>query len=101
MGEVISTRLPEEILRDLKEIEEEEKADRATVVRRLLAWAVKLWKAEKALRLYREGKVTLWRAARIADLTLREMMEYAAREGVQFQYSQKDLEEDIEAALRE
>lgn len=101
MTEVISTRVPEEIAKNLKEIEKEEKTDRATIVRKLLARAIEQWKMERALRLYREGKVTLWRAARIAGITLREMMELAAKEGIQFQYSQKDLEEDIEAALKE
>ena len=99
--EIISTRIPEEVARDLKEIEKEEKTDRATLVRKLLARAIEQWKIEHALRLYREGKVTLWRAARLADITLREMMELAAKEGIQFKYTTKDLEEDIKAALRE
>jgi len=101
MTEVISTRVPNEIARDLREIAKEEKADRATVIRKLLARAIEQWKIERALRLYRERKVTLWRAARLAGVTLREMMELAAKEGIQFQYSEKDLEEDIEAALKE
>lgn len=101
MTEVISTRVSEEIARDLKEIEREEKTDRATVIRKLLARAIEEWKTERALRLYREGKVTLWRAARLAGITLREMMKLTAEEGIQFQYSEKDLEEDIEAALKE
>ncbi|MEM4298472.1 MAG: UPF0175 family protein [Nitrososphaerota archaeon] len=101
MAEVISTRVPKEIVDALREIEEEEKADRATVVRKLLASAIQQWRMQKALRLYREGRVTLWRAARLAGVTLREMMELAAREGIQFQYTRKDLEEDISAALKE
>jgi len=101
MTEIISTRVPEEVARDLKEIEKEEKTDRATIVRRLLARAIEQWKIERALRLYREGKVTLWRAARLAGITLREMMELTAKEGIQFKYTAKDLEEDIRAALTE
>jgi predicted HTH domain antitoxin len=85
----------------LKEIEEEEKTDRATVIRKLLVRGIKQWKIERALRLYREGKATLWRAARLAGVTLREMMEMAAKEGIQFQYTPKDLEEDIEAAMKD
>ncbi len=101
MTEIISTRIPSEIAKDLKEIEEEEKTDRATLVRKLLARAIEQWKMERALRLYREGKVTLWRAARLGGITLREMMELAAKEGIQFKYTAKDLEEDIKAALTE
>lgn len=101
MTEIISTRIPDEVARDLKEIEKEEKTDRATVVRKLLARAIEQWKTERALRLYREGKVTLWRAARLASITLREMMELATKQGIQFKYTAKDLEEDIKAALTE
>jgi len=97
--EVISARVPRDIVEALREIEREEKSDRATVIRKLLARAIEQWKVERALRLYREGKVTLWRAARLAGVTLREMMELAAREGVEFRYSERDLGEDIEAAL--
>ena len=101
MTEIISTRVPDDIAKDLKEIEKEEKSDRATVVRKLLARAIEQWKMERALRLYRNGKVTLWRAARLGGITLREMMELAAKEGIQFKYTPKDLEEDIKAALTE
>jgi len=101
MTEIISTRIPDEVARDLKEIEKEEKTDRATLVRKLLARAIEQWKMDRALRLYREGKVTLWRAARLAGITLREMMELATKQGIQFKYTTKDLEEDIEAALTE
>jgi predicted HTH domain antitoxin len=101
MTEVISTRIPDEVAKDLKEIEKEEKPDRATIVRKLLATGIQQWKTERALRLYKEGKVTLWRAARLADVTLREMMQLAAKQGIQFKYTPKDLEEDIKAALTE
>ena len=101
MTEIISTRIPDDIAKDLKEIEKEEQTDRATLVRKLLARAIEQWKMERALRLYREGKVTLWRAARLGGITLREMMELAAKQGIQFKYTAKDLEEDIKAALTE
>jgi predicted HTH domain antitoxin len=101
MTEIISTRIPDDIAKDLKEIEKEEKTDRATLVRKLLARAIEQWKVERALRLYREGKVTLWRAAKLGGITLREMMELAAKQGIQFKYTSKDLEEDIKAALTE
>lgn len=101
MTEVISTRISDNLAEDLEEIEKEEKTDRATVIRKLLARAIGQWKIERSFRLYQEGKITLWRAARLAGVTLREMMEQAARKGIQFKYTGKDLEEDIKAALEE
>jgi predicted HTH domain antitoxin len=101
MTTVISTRVPDKLARDLKEIEKEEQSDRATTIRKLLTRAIREWKIEHALKLYHEGKVTLWRAARLAEVSLREMMEKAAQKGIEFRYTEKDLEEDLEAALKE
>jgi predicted HTH domain antitoxin len=101
MTTVISTRVPDKLARDLKEIEKEEQSDRATTIRKLLTRAIREWKIEHALKLYHEGKVTLWRAARLAEVSLREMMEKAAQKGIEFRYTEKDFEEDLEAALKE
>jgi len=101
MTEIVSTRVPDDLAKDLRRIEEVEKADRATVVRKLLAASVAEWKKDYALKLYSQGRVTLWRAARLAGVTLREMMEIAAERGIEFKYTLKDLDEDLAAALKE
>ena len=99
--ETISIKLPEDIIETIKEIEEMEQIDRATTAIKLLAKAIEKWKEERAIQLYREGKVTLWRAADMANLSLREMMKLAAEKGIEMHYTEKDLEEDINAALKE
>ena len=101
MTEITSTRITDDVAKELEEIEKEEKTDRATVIRKFLIRAIEQWKTERSLRLYQEGKITLWRGARLAGVTLREMMEQAAKKGIQFKYTEKDLEEDIKAALEE
>ena len=101
MTEVISTRIPDEVAKDLKEIEKEEKTDRATTIRKLLATGIQQWKTEHALKLYREGKITLWKAAKIADLSLWEMMEITKERKIPFRYTYEDFHEDFEAALKE
>ena len=97
----ISIKLPEDIIGIIKEIEETEQIDRATAVRKLLAKAIEKWKEERAIQLYRDGKVTLWRAAGMANLSLREIMKIVAEKGIEMHYTEKDLEEDINAALKE
>ena len=101
MTEIVSTRVPDNMAKDLKEIEKEEKADRATVVRKLLAKAITEWKLERALVLYSSGKVTLWKASKIAGLSLWEMMEIVRDRKVSFQYAYEDFREDFEKALKE
>jgi predicted HTH domain antitoxin len=101
MTEVVSTRVPEDMAKDLQEIVREEKTDRATVVRKLLAKAICDWKLERALTLYGDGRVTLWRAAAIAGLSLWEMIEVVRERKVPFQYVYDDFREDFEEALKE
>lgn len=101
MTEIVSTRVSNDMAKDLKEIEKEEKTDRATVVRKLLAKSIAEWKLEKALTLYQEGKITLWKAARNADLSLWEMMEITKQRKTPFHYTLEDFHEDFEAALKE
>ncbi len=101
MTETVSTRIPKDMAKDLREIEMEEKADRATVIRKLLAKAIAEWKLEKALRLFRDGKVTLWKAAEIAGLSLWEMIEIIGERKIPFSYTYEDFREDFEAALEE
>jgi predicted HTH domain antitoxin len=101
MTEIVSTRVPDGMAKDLEEIEKEEKTDRATVVRKLLAKAIAGWKLEKALTLYCGGKITLWKAAKIAGLSLWEMMEIVKERKVPFRYAYEDFREDFETALKE
>ena len=101
MTEIVSTRVPEDMAKDIEEIIKEEKADRATVVRKLLAKAIADRKLERALALYSCGKVTLWKASKIAGLSLWEMMETVRQRKISFQYSYEDFREDFEKALKE
>ena len=101
MAEVVSTRVPEDMAKDLEEIEKEEKTDRATVVRKLLAKAISQWKLERALSLYGDGKITLWKAAMIAGLSLWEMVDIVRKRKIPFRYTCDDFREDFEAALKE
>ena len=46
-------------------------------------------------------QITIGRAAEMVGIPLREMMEYAAKQGIPFQYSMENLEEDIKAVERD
>jgi predicted HTH domain antitoxin len=99
MGVTITTRVSKEIEEKIALIAREEKLDKSTVIRRLLSDAIKKRQIERALDEYREERVTLARAARMAGVSLRKMMQLAAEAGVPFQYSVEDLRKDFEAAV--
>ncbi|WP_297063765.1 UPF0175 family protein [Thermococcus sp.] len=84
MGEVTVT-VPSDLVRILK-------VDRDEVPR-----VVRLY---LAVELYREGLISLGKAAEIAGLSKWEMMEVLASKGVPLNYNRRDLEEDIETLER-
>ena len=92
---VITTRISEEYFNDLKMIEKDEQADRAEVIRKLLAKGINEWKLKKAIELLREHKVTLRKAAYIASVTYVEMMDLASKHGIDVGYSVEEMEKDI------
>lgn len=98
---VVAARFPKSSVEELEEIAREEQVDKSTVIVRALQQYIKDWKLKKALRLYREGKTTLWKAAKIADVSLWEMIEIVKQRKIPMQYTFKDFKEDFEAALKE
>ncbi|RLI75944.1 UPF0175 family protein [Archaeoglobales archaeon] len=79
--EEISVKVPKDLVRILKVRDE----DIPRLVRLYLA-----------IELYREGKVSLGKAAQIAGITKWEMMEILASKNIPLQYDAKDLDKDVE-----
>lgn len=92
-----SVRLPKELVEEIEKLIREEGVDKGTLIRKLLTESLKDYKIRKALELYREGKVSLWRAAEMAGITYREALGELKRRDITFQY---DLESDLGWAIK-
>ena len=101
MTEIVSTRVSGDMAKDLEEIEKEENTDRATIVRKFLAKSIADWKLQRAITLYSDGKVTLWKAAEIAGVTLWDMIDTLKKRKIPYQYLFENFHEDFEAAMKE
>ncbi len=53
------------------------------------------YKIELAIQRYIKGELSTWKAAEIAGISLRRMMEILKTRGVDMHYSEKSLKEDI------
>lgn len=100
MGETVSTRISSEDSAEIKHIGKKEQLDRSAVVRRLLSRAIMDWKVEEALKHYREKKITIGKVAEQIGMPLREALALAAAKGIPFQYSARELREDLREALK-
>ena len=74
MGATITTRVPDDIEKKIEDISRAEHLDKSTVVRRLLSKAVQEWMIDNVLAQYKDGKITLGKAAQVVGLPLREMI---------------------------
>ena len=92
---VITARIEDKYFEDLKMIEKEEQTERAQVMRKLLAKAIKDWKIKKALELLKERKATFRKAAKLADVSYVEMLDLASKADLDIGYSLKDLRKDL------
>lgn len=81
----------------LDELAGEESKDRSELVRELLTIGLKEKKIQKAIELYKNGKATLWKAARTADVSIWKMVEILRERGIEAQYGVRELEEDLKA----
>lgn len=98
--EAVTARLPRDMLREVERLAKKLKVDRSELIRRLLDFALQQERIEEAVRAYQEGKVTLWKAAEMAGLSLREMMELARVRKIAVSYTIDDLRRDIEYVRR-
>ena len=98
--ETVTARLPRKTLQEIEQIAEKEKVDRSELIRRLLDAALQQKRIDEALRSYQEGKVTLWKAAEAAGVSLRAMMELVKEKKIPVPYTMDDLERDLEYVKR-
>lgn len=91
----MSLRLPPELFGRIDEISKKEGRDRSEVIRELLRRGLQDKLVEDAVKLYSEGKVSMWRAAKIAGLSLWEFIELMKDKRIEIQYGVRELEEDI------
>jgi len=96
-GKLVSMgiRLPKELLKAIEEKAKEDSTDKSTVIRQILTSAIKERQKEKAAQLYKEGKITITAAAKTANLTVHEMINYLIKSGYKTEYTLEDFRREI------
>jgi predicted HTH domain antitoxin len=96
MGKTITTRLPDEMVDEIKKIAEIEKLDKSSVVRRLLDKAIPSWKLEHALKLYQNKEISIGKAAELSSLSIWEFLDHLSLKKIPLNYDLEDLKIDLE-----
>lgn len=96
MTSQIAARVDEDLLAQIKEIEKETRVDRSEVVRRLLDEGVKQYQLKKAIKMLRDERVTVSRAAEIAGISIWDMLEVMHAKRIPIPYKAEDLRKSLE-----
>jgi len=95
----LAVRIPEEVEKEILEVVEREKLDKATVVRTLLEMGIVEWRKQTALELLRDGKVTFAKAAETAKLSLWEFADLVKQRNVEWvRYTPEEIEKEMKEA---
>ena len=98
-AKTMSARFDDELYSEILEYAREKGIPKTMALRELAREGIKRWRLKKALVLYREGKITLWKASRMADLPQSRMIEVAASERIPIHYRAEDLERDFKSVF--
>jgi len=94
-----SFRLPLKIDKEIEIMASLEDSDKSKLMRELIILGLKEKKIKESVKLYSEGKITLWKAATLSDVSLWKMLEIIKEKKVSLQYGERELAEDFKAMI--
>lgn len=91
----ISTRIYKTQVEEIEKLARKKGIDRSDAIRKLIDEGLKVERVQSAVKLIREGTVTLWRAAEIAGVSYREMLHILKSENVPFPLTEEELKLEL------
>lgn len=95
----LGARIEPELIEIVDRVSEENKVDRTSAIKILVTAGWKELRLKKALELYRIGKASVDKAAKIAGLTVSEMMEELAVRGIKSEETIEEYRQGIKILL--
>jgi len=92
----ISLTIPKELLEKSDKIAKEKLEDRSTVMRELLNLGLKQYMIKDALNQYIEGKISMEKAAELADVSIWKFLDILKERKVPIRYDLEDIKKEIE-----
>ena len=94
-SKITTARLPNEIIKNLKEIAEKEKLDTSSVIRRLLAKAIEEWRIDYALEQYKKGEFSFGQLAKFAEISVWDIPLLLKGKRVHLNYDLEEFEKEL------
>ena len=98
MNGITSTRLSSVIEKGIDVVAKTENLDKSTVIRRLLTVALTEWRKDQAIKLYKENRTSIEKAAKFAEMSLWGFFDLLHKRKIPINYDLEELEKDIKNA---
>ena len=96
----IGARIEPEVFQIVENVAKEESIDRTAAIKKLVLIGWKELKLEHSLTKYREGKISLDKAAEIAGIPIQEMMKQASLHGIKSEETLEEFKEGLNILLK-
>jgi len=98
--QILSTRLDEKYSKEIDMMARDNNLDRSSFIKHLLLKGLNEYKIQSALSRYSKNEITFSEAAKIAGISLYDLINKIEKHKVELNYSIEDLENDIEAVKK-
>src|SRR3989338_11213066 len=92
----ISLTVPKEILEKSDRIAKEKLEDKSTVMRELLNLGLKQYLLQEALKQYTEGKISMGKAAELAEVSVWKFLDEMKDKKIPIRYDLDDIKKEID-----
>ncbi len=93
---MISARIGRDLVEEIKKLASQKGVDKDSVIGELLSMAVRDEKLKEALELVRLRKITVWKGAKLAGISYRELLEELRARNIPFPLSEEELRNELE-----
>ncbi len=87
--------IKESILKEIDKIAEDDMSNREVIIKKMIGFGLREFRKAKAAKLYKEERLSLSEAAKIAGLTMKRMKEYLAEKDYRLDYGILDIEREL------
>jgi len=96
---MVEIEIPPKVSHSFEVIKKYEPIDESYMLQQVLLYGIHDLAQEMAVKLFSEGKITIGEAAKMADLSVGEMMELFTARGIRSRITADDFEEGLSNAL--
>ncbi len=93
---MITARMGRDLVEEIKKLASKKGVDKDSVIRELLSMAIRDTKLKEALELVRQRKITVWKGAKMAGISYRELLGELRARNIPFPLSEEELRNEIE-----